>query len=198
VLGALISGSGRSETLQSDLEVHRCCMPGASAFAIPLEVNLLGSGRFPATWVCWPAFSSSPTTHGVGLARPTPWVSPNVGHVGTHRMPAGGCSPAPVVGSWVCWSGTGGLVLGVSHFWSFSCRGSHLTHVVGLSHRGSPGHARDAGRWMLSGAGGWVLGLLERDRWFGFRCGSFLVFFFFFFFILIYCISSHFNVLQLS
>ncbi|KAE8099577.1 hypothetical protein FH972_017548 [Carpinus fangiana] len=30
---------------------------------------------------------------------------------------------------------------------------------------------------MLSSAGGWVLGLLERDQWFGFRCGSFLVFF---------------------
>jgi hypothetical protein len=112
VLGALISGSGRSETLLSDLEVHRCCMPGASAFAIPLEVNLLGSGRFPATWVCWPAFSSSPTTHGVGLAQ-----------------------------------------------------------------RGSRRHAQDASRWMLSGAGGWVLGLLEWDRWFGFRCESFLVFF---------------------
>jgi hypothetical protein len=172
VLGALISGSGRSETLQSGLEVHRCCVPGAPGFAIPLDVNLLGSGRSSATWVSWPAFSSSPTTH-----------------VGTHRTPASGCSPTPVVGSWVCWSGTGGLVLGVSHFWSFSYRGSRLTHVVGLSHHGSPRHARDAGRWMLSGAGGWVLGLLECDRWFGFRCGSFLVFFFFF---------SHFNVLQLS
>jgi hypothetical protein len=44
------------------------------------------------------------------------------------------------------------------------------THVVGLSHSGSPRHARDVGRWMLSGAGDWVLGLLEWDRWFGFRC----------------------------
>jgi hypothetical protein len=112
VLGALISGSGRSETLQSSLEVHRCCVPGAPGFAIPLEVNLLRSGRSPATWVCWPAFSSSPTTHGVGLA-----------------------------------------------------------------HHGSRRHAQDAGQWMLSSADGWVLGLLEWDRWFGFRCESFLVFF---------------------
>jgi hypothetical protein len=87
-------------------------VPGAPGFAIPLKVNLLGSGRSLATWVCWPAFSSSPTTHGVGLA-----------------------------------------------------------------HRGSRRHAQDAGRWMLFDVGGWVLGLLEWDQWFGFRCESFLVFF---------------------
>jgi hypothetical protein len=34
-------------------------------------------------------------------------------------MPAGGCSPVPVVGSWVCWSGTSGLVLGVGLFFFF-------------------------------------------------------------------------------
>jgi hypothetical protein len=108
----VISSSGRSETLQSSLKVHRRCVPGAPGFAIPLEVNLLGLGRSPATWVCWPAFSSSPTTHDVGLP-----------------------------------------------------------------HRGSPRHAQDAGWWMLSGVGVWVLRLLERDWWFGFRCESFLVFF---------------------
>jgi hypothetical protein len=137
-------------------------------------------------------------THAMGLARPMPWVSPDPRRGSRrHARDAGRWMLSGAGGwSWVCWR-TGGLVLGVSHFWSFSCRGSRLTYTVGLFHRGSPGHARDVGRWMLSGAGGWVLGLLEKDRWFGFRCGFFWSFFFFFF-ILIYCISSHFNVLQLS
>jgi hypothetical protein len=53
---------------------------------------------------------------------------------------------------------------------------------VDLSHRGSPGHAQDAGRWMLSGAGGWVLSLLERDGGLVLGVGLFWSFFFLFFF----------------